>query len=313
MRYLLLLSKQDTELAKEEAVALLKPKKAVLDENLLIIELAPKRIKLAKRLAYTNAVYQLLFISLKNLERDMQNFSWQAVCKKDFCLRFRQNHKEEPKLAGYIWNKLQKPKVNLERATTQIELFKTDKAYCCLLLFAQKEDFEGRKAHLRPGFMPVSLHPKLARCLVNLTGVEQGLLLDPFCGTGGILIEAGLIGLKTKGYDNDREMIDKCRQNLEHFSIKKYQLVQRNALNLEKTGYIATDLPYGISTKRQDFKKLYTAFFKIVEKQLGKRAVIAVPSHLDARPLTRKLRLVREFLYYIHKSLTKKILVIEQK
>lgn len=312
MQYLLLLSRQDINLAKEEAVALLKPKKAVLDENLFILDASPKRINLAKRLAYTKAVYQLLFSS-NNIERDIHLFSWQRIYNTDFSLRFWHHHEKEAELAGHIWAKLGKAKVNLTNAKTRIELFKTNKTYCCLLLFAQKEDFEGRKAHLRPGFMPVSLHPKLARCLVNLTGVERGLVLDPFCGTGGILIEAGLIGLKTKGYDTDEKMIDRCRQNLEHFSIKKYRLVQRNALNLEKAGYIATDLPYGISTKRQDFKKLYQAFFRILEKQLGKRAVIAVPSHLGTRPLTRKLRLVKEFLYYIHKNLTKKILIIEQK
>ncbi len=44
------------------------------------------------------------------------------------------------------------------------------------------------------------MSPKLARCMVNLTGVkENDLVLDPFCGTGGILIEAGIMGARVIG------------------------------------------------------------------------------------------------------------------
>jgi len=56
-----------------------------------------------------------------------------------------------------------------------------------------KSGFGKRKPHMRPGFHPSSLNPKLARAFVNLTGIRKGTIVDMFCGTGGILIEAGLI------------------------------------------------------------------------------------------------------------------------
>ena len=63
--------------------------------------------------------------------------------------------------------------------------------------------------------MPTSLHPQLARCCVNLTGIKKDeTLLDPFCGTGGILIEAGLMGLNCIGGDISDWVLKKCRENI---------------------------------------------------------------------------------------------------
>jgi hypothetical protein len=39
-------------------------------------------------------------------------------------------------------------------------------------------------------------------------------ILDPFCGTGGTLIEAALIGCREAGTDADLEMIAGSRKNL---------------------------------------------------------------------------------------------------
>ena len=61
-------------------------------------------------------------------------------------------------------------------------------------------DFNKRKPQHRPFFKPTSMHPKIARLLVNLAHVKAGnTVLDPFCGTGGILIEAALMKMKVSG------------------------------------------------------------------------------------------------------------------
>ena len=75
-----------------------------------------------------------------------------------------------------------------------------------------------RKAHLRPELQPTSLHPRLARALINLTGIRKGILLEPFCGAGGILLEAGLMGIKTVGYDIDKIVLKKCKINLNFYT-----------------------------------------------------------------------------------------------
>ena len=69
--------------------------------------------------------------------------------------------------------------------------------------------YQQRRAHHRPFFSPISLHPKLARALVNLSQIKmKDVLLDPFCGTGGILIEAGMIGARVIGNDVEKKMVD---------------------------------------------------------------------------------------------------------
>jgi len=176
-----------------------------------------------------------------------------------------------------------------------------------------KQKFGLRRPHLKPGFHPTSLNPKLARAMVNLTGIRRGALLDCFCGVGGILVEAGLIGLRPVGYDIDEKMVDLAKINLEYYKIKNYKLKVKDARTLKKKfDYIVADLPYGRATKDID-KSLYADFLKVLKKILGKRAVIGFPSNVDYKKMIKKekLRLVDEFDYYLHKSLSKRICIIE--
>jgi SAM-dependent methyltransferase len=61
----------------------------------------------------------------------------------------------------------------------------------------------------------VSLSPRLARTLVNIAALSPGkTLLDPFCGSGTILVEAALQGLNCVGVDVSRKRIAQTRENL---------------------------------------------------------------------------------------------------
>lgn len=61
----------------------------------------------------------------------------------------------------------------------------------------------------------VSLSPRLARTLVNISALSPGkTLLDPFCGTGSILMEAALQGLNCIGVDISRDRIARATENL---------------------------------------------------------------------------------------------------
>jgi tRNA (guanine10-N2)-dimethyltransferase len=80
--------------------------------------------------------------------------------------------------------------------------------------------FLNRHPKLRPGFHPGACKPRFARLLVNLTGLSKGKkMLDPFCGTGGILFEARDIGLKVIGYDIEKDMVDKTKINLDFYGM----------------------------------------------------------------------------------------------
>jgi len=309
---LLLLSQENLELAKAEALSIVNFKKNTLIENFLIINAKNPDFK---RLAYTKKAYELLFTATdKTINKKMQEFNWQKIYKKDFCIRTNNLKQKEKDLAGFVWNNVDKPKVNLTTPKTMIELFKIqNNIYCCLLLYKNKENFESRKAHKKPHLYPTSLHPKLARAIVNLTGAKDKVI-DPFCGTGGILIEAGLINLKTEGYDINKNLIEMAKENIKHYKIKNCKLTTKDALKIKKKlEFIATDLPYSKNTKDVNINKLYTNFFKLLKKQLKKKAVIGMQSTVNSKKLIKdsRLKLIKEFSYYIHKSMTKKIIIIE--
>jgi tRNA G10 N-methylase Trm11 len=60
---------------------------------------------------------------------------------------------------------------------------------------------------------------KLSRTLVNLSQTpKDGIMLDPFCGTGTILIEGLKQEIKVIGIDKDPKCVRASKANLNHFS-----------------------------------------------------------------------------------------------
>lgn len=309
---LLLLSKENPELAKAEAEALLG--RAEADNHILLTE--NNELKLMERLAFASKIYKILFASdEKKLEKDMKSFDWNSVYEKSFCLRIEGKlGKKESELADIVWSKLNKPKADLKSAKTKIGIVAGKKIYACLLIHESKKDYLQRKTHLRPEAVPTSMHPKLAKALVNLTGAVKGEITDPFCGSGGILIEAGLMGLKTVGYDIDKRVLAMADRNLGHYKIKKYKLIEADGTKINMAEYVVTDLPYGRNTKiTESPENLYLSFLKNLKRTLEKKAVVVFPDFVDYRKLVKKagLNIEKEFSHYIHKSLTKKIVVLK--
>ncbi|MFC6786796.1 THUMP domain-containing protein [Halobaculum halobium] len=79
-------------------------------------------------------------------------------------------------------------------------------------------DFSTRRPTDRPFFQPGSMAPMDARAYANLAGAGPGTrVLDPMCGTGGVLIEAGLVGGDVVGNDAQSKMVSGARENLGHY------------------------------------------------------------------------------------------------
>jgi tRNA G10 N-methylase Trm11 len=80
----------------------------------------------------------------------------------------------------------------------------------------QFEDFSERdygkpERRIDRGILP----PKLARIMLNLSGLPPGRqVLDPFCGSGILLVEGLLLGYRMTGVDVDPEAIDSSKKNL---------------------------------------------------------------------------------------------------
>lgn len=61
----------------------------------------------------------------------------------------------------------------------------------------------------------ISTSPKICRTLLNLAGARPGdTILDPFCGTGTLLMEAAILGMKCIGVDIDGDQVQGARSNL---------------------------------------------------------------------------------------------------
>ena len=69
----------------------------------------------------------------------------------------------------------------------------------------------------RPFFKPVTMDPRLARLMVSLSFSRgtPSAVVDPFCGTGGIAIEASMLGLKALASDLDSRMVEGTKENLD--------------------------------------------------------------------------------------------------
>ncbi|MFB6280421.1 MAG: TIGR01177 family methyltransferase [Haloferacaceae archaeon] len=76
-------------------------------------------------------------------------------------------------------------------------------------------DYGDRAPTDRPFFQPGAMDPLDARAVANVAGAGPGRrVLDPMCGTGGLLIEAGLVGALVVGADAQRKMVRGARENL---------------------------------------------------------------------------------------------------
>lgn len=311
MKSMFYLSGENIPLAKEEVLAVTNAKSFELKDRLLILDSK----KDYSNLAFTRSVCQLLFsCSKSDLEKKIKSFNWSKYYKKDFCVRIKNRDRfSEAELASFIWYRLKKPKVNLTNPSTSFHFFyHGSKVYCGLLKKQFRHDFSKRKPHLRPGFHPTSLSPKLSRALVNLSGVRRGTILDPFVGTGGILIEAALLNHKAKGSDISKNMIKRTKENLKKFRLKASLKVE-DALNLKKmrVDAIVTDPPYGlrsfISKKRSS---LYNDFIKTAYSILkpNSRLVIVSPTTIKKQ----KFKSMKKIPVYVHKTLTRNVYVLKK-
>ena len=87
--------------------------------------------------------------------------------------------------------------------------------------------------------------------MVNLAQPKAGdLILDPFCGTGGMLIEAGSNGLsQVVGFDAKPHMLRGGVKNMKHFGVEAegFAIADARFPPITKVDCIATDPPYGRS------------------------------------------------------------------
>ncbi len=341
MEIALALSKEHPTLPLAEVVAVLqcedinyRVKKE--QEGLLVLEINednPDNLgDVIRRLSFTHEVVQVLIESDEDeLISKSKDFNWNEVIKSEFAVRVKKMDKTshfdtsklEWEIGGIINSSVgEKARVNLENPSIFIRIILSDGKAIIGRRIGEisKQHFYKLKPHKRPFFYPGSMSPKLARCMVNLTRIHRGkTVLDPFCGTGGILIEAGIIGAKVIGTDLDYKMVKGTRKNLEHCGVHDFQVFQEDARKLElpqKVDSIVTDPPYGISasTGGEKSENLYQQSMVTLEGLLTDkgRICLATPHYLDLDEILKgtKFKIIEQHQIRMHKSLTRVISVL---
>ena len=117
-----------------------------------------------------------------------------------------------------------------------------------------ERDFTDRAPTDRPFFQPGSMDPALARALVNVAGARPGArVLDPMCGTGGLLLEATRVGSAVVGVDALEKMVQGTRENLVAAGADEFLVCRGDARRLpfeaDTFDAVVVDAPYGRQTK----------------------------------------------------------------
>ena len=356
MEITIILSQENETLPKAELIARMETLNIGYDilgeyPGVIILDVDADRTmvdKLGSHLAYSHEVLEnIKHTTVEEIIKDSNEIPWDEIIDDSFKVRVRRigngpiaRNELERHIGGIIKQSSNMP-VSLDNAAYTIKLIFTDptehvnehkevsiskynKIIIAKSIVQQdKKHFFDNKPHKRPYFHPGSMSPKLALCMVNLARVhENDVVLDPFCGTGGILIEAGCLNTKLIASDLERHMVEGTKLNLEAEGFKDFKVYWEDVRKLElneKVDAVAMDPPYGISTTLGgiDTKKLYHEALIAISKYLKDDGYIcmASPHYIDLYEVIEDtpLEILEQHSIRMHKSLTRIITVLSKK
>jgi tRNA (guanine10-N2)-dimethyltransferase len=334
MKYLFEISKEHETLPTDEIISVVNTidnsyKIFIKNDDVLIIDTdisMEQIIKISQRLSFTYSISIFLFKS----DHDTNHIRYNAlknpiINNGSIAVKYRNrsiSRESKPVIKEIADVYTQNKKVSLQKPDVEIRVIisENDVYVGELITSISRTQFEERKAQHRPYFSPISLHPKIARALVNLSGIKNNqTIFDPFCGTGGILIEAGLIGCRVIGSDISDKMIEGTKQNLQFYNITNYDIFVSDVGDVKKTilkkvDSVVTDFPYGKSTttKGEEILELYERAFKSISEIIKTNgiAVIGIPNE-ELIPLSKQyFSLIKIYKIPVHRSLTRYFIVL---
>jgi tRNA (guanine10-N2)-dimethyltransferase len=176
-------------------------------------------------------------------------------------------------------------------------------------------DFTARQPTEKPFFQPGSMDPMDARALANIAGAgPDARLLDPMCGTGGILVEAGLAGADVVGVDAQRKMVEGARTNLAHY-LGSVGVVRGDATRLPFAdgGFDGAvfDAPYGRQSKIEGVSLESLVGDALDEvRRVADRAVVVGDRPWDDAADAAGWTVESRFERRVHRSLTRYVHVL---
>ena len=180
--------------------------------------------------------------------------------------------------------------------------------------------FSERRPRKRPFFHPTAMQAQLARVMVNLAQPKKGdLVLDPFCGAAGILVEAGLIGCRVLGFDAKPHMLRGGHKNLQHYGIEHgVAVADARYPPVTQADCIVTDPPYGrsASTLGTSTRLIVEDFLPAVSDKIpkGRRICMAAPQTTTIAEVGEGagFKHIESHFVFVHGSLTREIVVFEK-
>ncbi|MFB6284191.1 MAG: methyltransferase domain-containing protein [Halobacteria archaeon] len=209
--------------------------------------------------------------------------------------------------------------VDLEKPEHRYRLIFTD-GHCFFgRELVETGSFEERKPMEKPYFRPGCMDPMTARALTNLAGGQEGaVLLDPMCGTAGVLIEAGLCGADTLGFDVEPEILRGARMNQDEYLDSRYELCLGDAANLplpdDSVDCAVTDLPYGKASlvEGKSLDGLICGVLDELDRVVKGRVVVVSDGWISEKAEDAEFEVKKVITDRVHRSLTRKIHVLHR-
>jgi tRNA (guanine10-N2)-dimethyltransferase len=199
---------------------------------------------------------------------------------------------------------------------TLLALFSGEIAAVGWLDAESRRDFSARRPTDNPFFQPGSMDPMDARALANIAGAgPDSRLLDPMCGTGGILVEAGLAGAGVVGVDAQGKMVRGTRRNLDAY-LGDGSVVRGDATRLpfadDSFEGAVFDAPYGRQSRieGESLAALVGDALAAVRRVAG-RAVLVGDRPWDEAAVDAGWTVESRFERRVHGSLVRHIHVLE--
>ena len=338
-RYSVLVSGEDTELAKAEVESLIHTiqKSAIVSWNgrlgLFESETSPIQF-LLERAALLRDVGSVIVEShnFDEMQIIIDEMQWKSFIgpSDSFCVRARsltgeRNTKIRENLIlqiGAAIKDITGARVSLEKPDVTFLLTLAHNSTLLSRSFESKlgSILRSRSPGKRPFFHPSMMNPHLARAMCNLASVKKGnIVFDPFCGGGGILCEAATLGARVIGSDLNWRLLKGAQTNLISAGSSDYCIVQGDTqeISIGTCDHIVTDPPYGRSSSTRG-----THSIKLVDRllsqaqgivKIGGSMCLSASSEMSIADLARDLNLVprKQVRVRVHSGLTREIFVID--
>jgi tRNA (guanine10-N2)-dimethyltransferase len=312
-KLVILLSGEESSIPVAEAISAVKAYDsnasfAFPSKRIVIAETKAPSEKIMFRIAYARVV--------GNLVEDVEQLRKLMGGKK---IRWKCYSLDGEKASIPDWIEKIGAKVSLEEPDYEIATVVSKECYNVVTIpKLMEKSWSKRRPRARSFFHPSALYPKLARALVNLTEcVEGSKILDPFAGTGSMLIEASIVGLEPVGIDISSKMVRGMKSNMENLSQNWLGVIRADSrkIPIRVVDGIATDIPYGRASKTYSVEPEEILSYLVGQAldilPSGKKIVVMHPLGLK----TGESGFSVEERHYIkvHRSLTRVITVMRRK